>query len=508
MKKYLLLIIMIMPILAKAADPEFKLSCPTGAGVNSEMSCKIEIKSDVKIKEVSASYNFNSKFSFVSLTPASSFQATTSDKNGFVLKNENGVNSSFALATLKLKFLSAGSLTLSNIKIVDINDAIYTATSIEQPISALSTDNTLKSITLSEGTLDPEFKSDVTSYKVEVDAESITIKLEPNDSKAVLKKSITQKLKYGLNNIKIEVKSEAGTKKTYTLAVTRLDNRSTNNSLKSLTVSVGNLKFDASKDTYKVNVPKDSTVVSINAELQDKDAEFVKDFGPRTIELVNEKTIAEVKVKSATEEIKTYTLTFLKTESDNTSIKELYIDDYKVELMENVYNYDVKVVEDAKLAFKVTLEDEKARYEILNNDLKDGKTIVIKVTAENGETKDYNFNITKESKKTIFFSDFICSNNSYIYYLIVFLLGVILSLLICFLVYSRKMRKLEDKYIGMLNQNGYQNNQNEETLFYGNSPTDANNYNNQNIPVNMNNQNYGDGNTEVLYYDNGNNNMN
>ena len=91
-------------------------------------------------------------------------------------------------------------------------------------IDTTSSDNSLKSLTLSKGTLSPEFKYNVVKYTATVPSgtESITVNAQvSNKSAKVLSISGGDKLKDGQNTIKVTV--EAGNKQlaVYTIIVTR-----------------------------------------------------------------------------------------------------------------------------------------------------------------------------------------------------------------------------------------------------------------------------------------------
>ncbi len=446
---------------ALAADPELVVSCPSGGTVQSTLKCTVKVRAEVGIKEVSLNYDFGESLSFISYAPASNFEAVTNNSSGFDVKNENGVTGEFSIGVVSFKLLKAGNFALKTIKIVDVDNATYTANGISQPIKILSEDNTLKSLAISPGTLTPEFQPSIETYKAEVDASSITITAEANDPKATYKSSSKQNLSYGENTINFIVTSESGSKRTYKLIITRKDERSTNNNIKSISLSVGDISFQPTTTAYTVRIDPSITKVKISAEVDDSKSSFVSGYGPREINLLSEKTTAELRVKAENGVIKIYTLTFLKTDrelSSNNNIKELTLEGYTIDFKPSVTSYDVKVKKGAVLNFKVALEDENAKYELVNGDLKNGNTVIIKVTAENGDVKEYKFNITTESdgsgtgqqegttkkEQSEFMSDFLCSDDSIIYYLIVFIVGMILSALIMSAVYTRKIRKLEN----------------------------------------------------------------
>ena len=88
----------------------------------------------------------------------------------------------------------------------------------------LSGDNSLQSLTLSQGTLSPAFQYNTTSYTASVgsDVTSITVDAKTSNEKATVESiSGNDNLVDGKNTIKIVVKAENGTTATYTIVVTR-----------------------------------------------------------------------------------------------------------------------------------------------------------------------------------------------------------------------------------------------------------------------------------------------
>ena len=473
MKKSLLaiLIAFLFMYTVKAADPVLVASCPEGGTIESTLKCTLKIKAEVNINEVSLDYDFNGNLEFVSYTPASNFEAISNTATGFKIKNATGITGEFSIGSVSFKLSKVGNFTLKNIKITDIEGVTYTASILEQPIGVLSEDNTLKSLSISPGVLKPEFQSNVYTYEAEVDSANITINATANDDKAKLEKTIKQSLNYGKNTINFVVTSESGSKRTYKLIITRKDNRSVNNNLKELKLSIGTIDFNPNNNLYTIKVNSSVEEVDIIAELADDKASFVSNYGPRKINLINEKTIADIKVKSESDSIKTYTLTFVKSDrelSSNNNIKELTLEGHEINFNTNTHLYNIKLKKDESLNFKVVLEDENATYKLENADLKNGNIVVIKVIAENGDVKEYKFYITKEEikEKNAFFDDFLCNDNSIIYYLIVFVLGLIIATLITSIIYLRKIKKLKANYEKKLQNNEHPVSENTEILFF------------------------------------------
>lgn len=94
----------------------------------------------------------------------------------------------------------------------------------EDSNSTKSADNSLKSLVLSAGALSPKFSPSTTSYTatVEYSVTSIAITAVPSNSKAsVVSVSGNEGLKVGANTVTIIVKAENGVTSTYTITVTR-----------------------------------------------------------------------------------------------------------------------------------------------------------------------------------------------------------------------------------------------------------------------------------------------
>ena len=93
--------------------------------------------------------------------------------------------------------------------------------STPEPEDDRSINNNLASLSVSDGTLSPEFDAGTTSYTVDVlDIETITIDASVADSKASVSGTGEQILELGGNTFEIVVKAENQSTKTYTIDVT------------------------------------------------------------------------------------------------------------------------------------------------------------------------------------------------------------------------------------------------------------------------------------------------
>lgn len=137
-------------------------------------------------------------------------------------------------ATISAKAIKAGDSVTG--EVVTVGSASKTVTVSNQTPSnpgngettapQLSADNSLSSLKLSNATLSPSFKRNVTKYTATVayDITKVVVSAKTSNNKAVIE-SVTDdgtvNLNVGENTIKIVVRAENGVKATYTIVVTR-----------------------------------------------------------------------------------------------------------------------------------------------------------------------------------------------------------------------------------------------------------------------------------------------
>lgn len=401
-KKYVLMIVLclfMLPSLAMAANVSLSLNCPTMAVSGSEIECKVNITSDVLVNGVSANYTSVSGLTYVNFTPQSGFTAYSASASGFAIGNNSGKSGTYTAGTIKFKVNGAASFALSNIDISDTSYKSYSVGSKKASIRLASNDATLKALSLSNGSLSPSFKAGTTSYTASVDANSVTISATANSSGAKVSGTGNKSLSYGKNTFKVNVTSEAGSTKTYTIEINRPDNRSTNNNLASLSVSSGNISFNKNTTSYNLNVAADVTSVKISASVEDSKASFVSGFGARNVNLKYGKNTVLVKVKAENEKVKTYTININREDnrSTNNNLASMSLSAGAISFDKNTLKYNVSVpYETTRVEINANVEDSKSTVVINNVDLVVGdNAATIVVTSESGATKTYTLNIKR-----------------------------------------------------------------------------------------------------------------
>ncbi|MBE6917418.1 MAG: hypothetical protein E7470_05945 [Ruminococcaceae bacterium] len=156
---------------------------------------------------------------------------------------------------------------------INVGTVTYSAT-IAPPMSS---DNTLKSLTVSNATISPAFSAGTTSYTAEVPFEvsKLDVKAAANDSKAKVSIDSPNLTPNGTTNVTVTVTAENGSKKTYTIAVKRAQDpnyvASSNNDLAGISVDGFLLSpvFSANQTEYVIWLPYETERVQVSGVAAD-----------------------------------------------------------------------------------------------------------------------------------------------------------------------------------------------------------------------------------------------
>lgn len=264
---------------------------------------------------------------------------------------------------------------------------------------AKSSDNSLKSLTIDNGTLKPSFASDVTSYTVTIDKEEITINAVANDDNAKISGTGKQKLDYGKNDFNIVVTAEDGTSKNYLLEITRPDTRNANAYLKDLTINGKNIGFEKDITEYNYTLEEDLTNIEIDA-LPELETSVVNITGNNNLVVGKNEII--ILVTAEDESTKEYKITVNKIKQKETEeiyLQGLDIQGYNIDFIENKFEYNIVIKDEKKLIINVVSKNENDTIEIIGNeDLKNGSIIKVIVTNEDGDSNIYKIKIATTSE--------------------------------------------------------------------------------------------------------------
>ena len=263
--------------------------------------------------------------------------------------------------------------------------------------------NTLDKLEITGYKLNPEFNKNTTSYKLSVptDTSKITINSTLTSNKSSYVSGYgnrTVDLKYGKNTVVVKVKSENDVVNTYEIIVTREDNRSSNNYLKELTVSNSEFKFDKKTNEYALTVKNEIDSIDIKGSSEDDKSKVTGLGNYKLKEGVN--TI-NVKVTAENGNVRTYVLKVTRiVKSDtvvpNNYLKSLSIKNYQIDFNKDTLVYNITIENERSLEFTYETESKDSSVIINgNSNLKNGSIIEVVVTAIDGSTREYKFNISK-----------------------------------------------------------------------------------------------------------------
>ena len=418
MKKvfYILIISALLLIPSKVnATNDVNISCgKTKLNKNEETSCTISVNNlNFKATDITGKIKVGNNLSITSssydnsvwLSLASKFTVEDLD----LMKNEVTSQTSLTVATFKVK-ASANATGTSSITFDNVamgNDSYQSIPLASKTInfSFTSNVNTLSSLSVAGSNID--FSPDKTTYNLTLDTASVTINATPTHSGARVSGAGNRNLNYGNNTINIVVTAEDGSTKTYTINITRPDNRSQNNNLKTLTVSEGSIKFNKTTTSYNVNVESNITKININASVEDSKASFENGYGPRTVNLNYGNNKIQVRVKAENGAVKTYTINVNRKDnrSSNNTLKTLTLSKGKIDFDASKTDYSITVPNEINsIEVKATATDTKSKVEIIGNNkelIVGENIIIIKVTAENQSVKEYKIKVIKEDKVVI-----------------------------------------------------------------------------------------------------------
>lgn len=424
---FIALISVLLPINVKALTGSINLSCDkTKLNPNEETTCYVKGNINEEVSGIDATLVLGDNLTLSSITKDSIWDSgdVGTDSNKIVLVTSNNPKGSFNVVTFKVKAGSKSNIdtkiSLSSVKLSNATDFTETDFTVDDvSIRIPSTVNTLSSLTVSGTTFN--FNENTTGYELEVDSDKVTINATRKDTNSVVSGDTGSKnLKYGLNTFYVKVTSESGSVKTYTLKITRLDNRSKENYILNFKFSNYDLDFSKDKTNYDLIVNNKITrIASCYGEIDDDtilciDAENLKYSDKANINIsINDKNLNDLFDEEKIE---------LKCNDDETSC-EVYFENNKIGMVE---------YKDDKKSGYVILDDLK----VGNNELK------VIVTAENEEERTYILNINRKNEegKIIDKTEEEITSNSgtgSIYMIIVGIVMVV-ALVVLFIVLRRK----------------------------------------------------------------------
>ncbi len=312
MKKILILIIMLMSFTCTVkadSDLSFTISAPSVIDVKDKATIVISMDSfnNTKGDINTCSFKITSTSELSNQERVSALEnwtTTSSDtENITVLTTSSPISSlteSTKLININANISETTQITISNITCYgDSNkDDPYTANDISAIISKKQYSANLKELSTSPVNISPAFTNDNLRYNVELasNQNSITINAITEDSNATVKIMVEGEEKdtsltiTDNETIVSIIVSNNGETKTYTLNVTKDDNKedsttAINTELSKLEVNGTNIELKTNVREYSINVGNEVSSTRITAQLKDSNAKFKDDYGSRDVQL-------------------------------------------------------------------------------------------------------------------------------------------------------------------------------------------------------------------------------
>lgn len=309
MKKFIFYLVtvftLLLPVDLLALSGDLSISCnTTSVKPGQQIKCSVSGSSDGQISMVFANISANGSISIDKFRAERIWDVKTEWPNLLLSSNDKkpGV---FEIGTVYLKANSAGtgnfvmsgitftgdsgetvSVANKSVSISVISDnPTPTPTPEPEPEPApvvKSNDSSLKSLTVSSGSID--FVPSTLEYNLEVSSSVSTIEIQavPNDTKATVKLPDKLSLETGLNTFAIVVTAEDGSTTTYKINVNRLENIISENALLS-SLNISGHTIDFSSDVFEYKIGNITTSeLGISATAIDSNAK-IKIFGNNNI---------------------------------------------------------------------------------------------------------------------------------------------------------------------------------------------------------------------------------
>ena len=376
MKKYFYVFLILLFLLLPNTNAK-KVSCSSSEyTANIEFNDKIGINHYSNIKVTSNTpYNVNYK---------------TNEKD-ILLLQDNGL----------IKGLKEGVATVV-IEIEFINNSLSTSTCrVEQPISVVSSDSSLKSLSIDAIDISSIFSPSNYEYNLSLPYKNkeINISAQANSESATISNVGKIELNVGVNNINIIVTASDNTTSTYKLNITRM---SPNNdgTLKSLVVDGFILSPNFNKDIrkYSINVDKNIDEINIKGIPNFENAEVE---GTGKFKVATGKNIYTIKVTAEDGSIEKYDIEVNKNKGSS-RLKKLEVINFPLNEKFNSYTYTYHTTVTHKInSLEIIAEAfDNDQIEIVDNEnFEVGENeVIIKVTGEDKTITTYKIIVYKLSK--------------------------------------------------------------------------------------------------------------
>lgn len=374
---YKLIVLFAMFFACNVLAVEVDIKCPEGISAGSSGTCT-----------VTATTKTDESYTLEGFSVKSEGPITVNGTKG-VTTLISGTTNTLGTVVVRANASSGVAKVIVNITLAS-GENTFDLPATSDSITIVSSDNTLKSITINDKTITISNRQ-LTSYDAEVKGSTVEVKATANDSSATITGLGNKKLACGDNKVVLNVKASNGDTKNYTLTIKRVCEE---NVLKDIKVSSGKLSpnFDKSKYDYTVTVSKEIEKITIKAVKNFDAQKITGEVENASLQMGSNKFV----LTATNEENKQqkYNVTVIRDEALSTKayLTSLSLSSGKINFDQNVLNYSTRVLyEVEKINVMATPLEDGANIKIEGNDnLKVGEnTITVTVTTKNNEQNTY-----------------------------------------------------------------------------------------------------------------------
>jgi hypothetical protein len=351
----------------------------------------------------------SSKLTLVSSTGVNGYNIVVGTR--IIAYKNSGNNGTFAFARITFKaksnFAVGQSTTISLSDVKGSNGADINGSGSSKTIKVVSSNNNLASLSI-DGKLIGGFSTSKTSYSmtVENNVTSVVISATAEDSNSVIIGTGTKNLNVYNNNYNIVVTAENGSKKTYSVTITRKDAdgltalRSGNNSLKSLIITGYDIGFKTDVTKYDLTIENNINKLKVEA---------IADSAKATLNINNPDelkiglNVIKITVTAEDGTIKEYIINVTRSNAGPTTTLEKVID-VVMDTTADTINVNIK---DSKTEIKKEILDviKERQKTLIINRLDEQDMIIysweIKGNKVNEQTMDVNINFISDIENNI-----------------------------------------------------------------------------------------------------------
>lgn len=239
-KLLIFILLNILPITTYAEVGKIILECDNQiASPGDEITCNIKGKTtSYEVLAISSQINVSEGLILEEVVVDSIWEGD--DEKNLELYTDINQKNIFPIATFKIKvsdIIKSNSTEKITIGLTKFYDSEFKENAIQDTnldisvnSNETSTVNTLSSLTISDSSLKPNFDAGIENYTTSTTRDTVVIEAIATDTKATVTGDIGEvELKSGENTLKIDVISESGSIKTYTITIIKTESENNDN---------------------------------------------------------------------------------------------------------------------------------------------------------------------------------------------------------------------------------------------------------------------------------------